>query len=89
MKDEPTNHLAIMQHALELYEVVYPMKAEVMTARKKGLIEGHTFEELVAAAENADIITKEQANQLLEYDQVTLDIINVDDFSEEELAKIH
>jgi len=53
------------------------------------LIEGHTFEELVAAAENADIITKEQANQLLEYDQVTLDIINVDDFSEEELAKIH
>ena len=89
LKDEPTNHLAIMQHALELYEVVYPIKAEVMTARKKGLIEGHTFEELVAAAENADIITKEQANQLLEYDQVTLDIINVDDFSEEELAKIH
>jgi hypothetical protein len=60
-----------------------------MTARKKGLIEGHTFEELVAAAENADIITKEQAKQLLAYDQVTLDIINVDDFSEEELANIH
>jgi acyl-CoA dehydrogenase len=89
LKDEPTNHLAIMQHALELYEVVYPIKTEVMTARKKGLIEGHTLEELVAAAKNADIITKEQAKQLLAYDQVTLDIINVDDFSEEELANIH
>jgi hypothetical protein len=60
-----------------------------MTARKKGLIEGQTLEELVAAAENASIITKEQAKQLLEYDKVTLDIINVDDFSEEELTKIH
>jgi hypothetical protein len=47
------------------------------------------LEELVAAAENASIITKEQVKQLLEYDKVTLDIINVDDFSEEELTKIH
>jgi transcriptional regulator len=78
-----------MQNALELYEVVYPIKVEVMTARKKGLIEGQTLEELVAAAENASIINKEQAKQLLEYDKVTLDIINVDDFSEEELTKIH
>jgi hypothetical protein len=60
-----------------------------MTARKKGLIEGQTLEELVAAAENANIITKEQVKQLLEYDKMTLDIINVDDFSEEELTKIH
>jgi transcriptional regulator len=78
-----------MQNALELYEVVYPIKVKVMTARKKGLIEGQTLEELVAAAENASIITKEQVKQLLEYDKVTLDIINVDDFSEEELKKIH
>ena len=78
-----------MQNALELYEVVYPIKVKVMTARKKGLIEGQTLEELVAAAENASIITKEQVMQLLEYDKVTLDIINVDDFSEEELTKIH
>ena len=78
-----------MQNALELYEVVYPIKVEVMTARKKGLIEGQTLEELVAAAENASIITKEQVKQLLEYDKVVLDIINVDDFSEEELTKIH
>jgi transcriptional regulator len=78
-----------MQNALELYEIVFPIKVEVMTARKKGLIEGQTLEELVTAAENASIITKEQVKQLLEYDKVTLDIINVDDFSEEELTKIH
>jgi hypothetical protein len=78
-----------MQNALELYEVVYPIKVEIMTARKKGLIEGQNLEELVTAAENASIITKEQVKQLLEYDKVALDIINVDDFSEEELAQIH
>jgi hypothetical protein len=78
-----------MQNALKLYEVISPIKVAVMTARKKGLIEGQTLEELVAAAESASIITKEQVKQLLEYDKVALDIINVDDFSEEELTKIH
>ena len=59
-----------------------------MRARKKGLIEGNTLEELMDAAVNQDVITEEQANQLSAYDQLVLDIINVDDFSEEELKTI-
>jgi len=59
-----------------------------MRARKKGLIEGNTLEELMDAAMNQDVITEEQANQLSAYDQLVLDIINVDDFSEEELKTI-
>ncbi len=40
------------------------------------------------AAVNQDVITEEQANQLSAYDQLVMDIINVDDFSEEELKTI-
>ena len=88
LKDEPTNHLAVMEHALELYETAHPIKVDVMKARKKGLIEGNSLEELLDAAVNQDLITQEQANQLAEYDQLALDIINVDDFSEKELKTI-
>jgi hypothetical protein len=80
--------LATLERALELYETVHPIKADVMRARKKGLIEGNTLEELMDAAVNQDVITEEQANQLSTYDQLVLDIINVDDFSEEELKTI-
>ena len=88
LKDEPTNHLATLEHLLELYETAYPIKVDLMKARKKGLIKGNTLEELMDAAVNKDIITQEQANELSEYDRLALDIINVDDFSEKELKTI-
>ena len=87
-RDEPTNHFAIMERALELYETTHPIKFDLMRARKKGLIAGNTLEELMDLAVKQDIITQEQANQLSEYDQLALDIINVDDFSEKELKTI-
>ena len=87
-RDEPTNHLATLENALELYETAHPIKVDVMRAHKKGLIEGNTLKELMDAAVNQDVITEEQANQLNKYDQLVLDIINVDDFSEEELKTI-
>ena len=88
LKDEPTNHLATMERALELYETAHPIKVALMKARKKGLIAGNTLEELMNAAVNQEVITEEQANQLSEYDQLALDIINVDDFSEKELKTL-
>ena len=87
-RDESTNHLATLERALGLYETAHPIKVDVMKARKKGLIEGNTLEELMDAAVNQDVITEEQANQLSAYDQLVLDIISVDDFSEEELKTI-
>ena len=80
--------MATLERALELYETTHPIKVDLMRARKKGLIKGNTLEELMDAAVNQDVITEEQANQLSAYDQLVLDIINVDDFSEEELKTI-
>ena len=88
LKDEPTNHLATMERALGLYETAHPIKVDLMKARKKQLIEGNTLEELMEAALNQEIITQDQADQLNEFDRLTLDIINVDDFSEKELKTL-
>jgi acyl-CoA dehydrogenase len=88
LKDEPSNHLAMMERALGLYETAHPIKTDLMKARKKGLIKGNTLEELMDAALKQEIITQTQADQLNEFDRLTLDIINVDDFSEKELKTI-
>ena len=77
-----------MERALGLYETAHPIKVDLMKARKKGLIEGNTLEELMDAALKQEIITQAQADQLNEFDRLTLDIINVDDFSEKELKTI-
>jgi len=88
LQDEPTNHYAQMNKALELYESCDPIKSEMHTAKKKGLIKGNNFDDLLDSAVNESIISKEQAGLLKEYNLICDDIINVDDFSQEEVDQI-
>ena len=77
-----------MNKALELYESCYPIKSEIHTAKKKGLIKGNNFDDLLDSAVNESVISKEQAGLLKEYNLICDDIINVDDFSQEEVDQI-
>jgi acyl-CoA dehydrogenase len=88
LKDEPTNHYAQMNHALELYEVFYPLKTEILKSKKKGLIAGDSFDELTKNAIKEGIISQAQGKELTKYASIVDDIINVDDFSQEELDQI-
>ena len=88
MQDEPTNHYSQMNKALELYESCHPLKSEVNKAKKKGLISGNSFNDLLEAAVNESIISKEEADLLIQYNLIADDIINVDDFSQEEVDQI-
>ena len=88
LQEEPTNHYAQMNKALELYESCYPIKSEIHTAKKKGLIKGNNFDDLLDSAVNESVISKEQAGLLKEYNLICDDIINVDDFSQEEVDQI-
>ena len=87
-QDEPTNHYAQMNKALELYESCHPLKLEVNKAKKKGLITGNSFDELIEAAVHQSIISKEEADLLIQYHALAEEIINVDDFSQEEVDQI-
>ena len=88
LQEEPTNHYAQMNKALELYESCHPIKSEMHTAKKKGLIKGNNFDDLLDSAVNESVISKEQAGLLKEYNLICDDIINVDDFSQEEVDQI-
>ncbi|MBC8226053.1 MAG: acyl-CoA dehydrogenase [Gammaproteobacteria bacterium] len=88
LKDEPTNHYAQMNHALELYEVCHPLKIEIFKSKKKGLIAGDSFDELAKNAIKEGIISQAQGKELSKYASIVDDIINVDDFSQEELDEI-
>jgi len=86
--DEPTNHFAQMNKLLELYESSYKDRASVLRAKKKGLINGSSFEDLLTNAANEGIITKDKIDELQAYNELADDIINVDDFSQEEVDQL-
>jgi ribosomal protein S20 len=77
-----------MNKALELYEICHPMKSKINKARKKGLIQGNNYNELIDSAIKEGVVSKDQADQLIEYTKIADDIINVDDFSQEEIDQI-
>ena len=86
--DEPTNHFAQMNKLLELYESSYKERASVLRAKKKGLINGSSFEELVSNAAKEGIVTEDRIEELKLYNDLADDIINVDDFSQEEVDQL-
>ena len=88
LQDETTNHYAQMNKALDLFEQCRQSKAEIQKAKKKGLISGNSFKELLDDAKKQSIIKEEEAYQLLEYNNLVDEIINVDDFSQEEVDQI-
>ena len=88
LQDEETNIYAQMNKALELYEQCKQASSEINKAKKKGLITGNNFNELVQSAKKESIITKEDAEELIQYNLLADQIINVDDFSQEEVDQI-
>ena len=87
-KDEPTNHFAQMNTLLELYESSYKDRASVLKAKNKGLINGSNFSELLDNAAKEGIISDDKIEELKRYNDLADDIINVDDFSQEEVNQI-
>ena len=88
LQDEKTNIYAQMNKALELYEQCKESKSIVIKAKRKGLINGSNFNEVIQAAKKESIISKEDADKLIEYSLLADEIINVDDFSQEEVDQI-
>ena len=88
LQDEETNTYAQMSKALQLYEQCKRARLEINKAKKKGLITGNSFNELVQSAQKESIISKEDAEELIQYNLLADQIINVDDFSQEEVDQI-
>lgn len=71
----------VMRQAIE----VEPLIAKLGKARRSKSIKGMTFKDLVQDALDAQVLTEAEADQLLLADDAKMSIINVDDFSQEDI----
>jgi len=84
---EPTNHLGLVQQALQLAIAAEPIEKRIrVEGIKTGRVTALDLPGQIREAQAAGIISEAEAVQLREYDRKVMDIINVDDFDPRELV---
>jgi len=84
---EPTNHLGLVQQAMELAIAAEPIEKRIrVEGVKTGRVTALDLPGQIREAQAAAIISEAEAAQLREYDRKVMDIINVDDFDARELV---
>ena len=82
---EPGNPLGLLQEALEAVEAATPLENKVRDARRAGVIESDNPLQIIEQAENAGVLTAEEAAELRALDEQIMVLIGVDDFAAAEL----
>ncbi len=80
------NPMGLLQQALELAVVMEPLEARLRGAVKDGRVVAPDLPRQVDAAEALGVLSAEEVAQLRDYDTKVMAIVNVDDFSAEELG---
>ncbi len=84
---EPTNHLGLVQQAMELAIAAEPVLKRIrVEGVKTGAVNALDLPGQIREAQAAGIVTEAEAAQLREYDRKVMDIIHVDDFEPRELV---
>ena len=84
---EPGNPLGLLQEALELARDNAPLERRLRQARKEGLIKSDYLGLQIDEAEKAQVISKAEARTLSDYHKKVHELLSVDDFTTEELAR--
>ncbi len=85
---EPGNPLGLLQEALELTAEVAPLEKRLRQARKEGLIQSDYVVSQIEEGEKAQVISKAESRTLRNYHEKVLALLDVDDFSPDELARV-
>jgi acyl-CoA dehydrogenase len=84
---EPTNHLGLVQQAMELAIAAEPLEKKIrVEGVKTGRVKALDLPGQIREALAEGIVTEAEAAQLREYDRKVMEIINVDDFESRELV---
>ncbi len=84
---EPTNHLGLVQQAMELAIAAEPLEKKIrVEGVKTGRVTALDLPGQIREAQAAGIISEAEAAQLREYDRKVMDILHVDDFEPRELV---
>jgi acyl-CoA dehydrogenase len=85
---EPGNPLGLLQEALELTAEVAPLEKRLRQAHKEGLIHSSYVVAQIEEGEKAQVISKAESRTLRNYHDKVLALLDVDDFSPDELARV-
>jgi acyl-CoA dehydrogenase len=86
-KQEPSNPLGMLQAALETAEDNKPLTGMVRDAVRNDVISGRTEIDIIHAAREAGILSREDAELLLRQDSQIMELINVDDFAPDQIGR--
>jgi len=84
---EPGNPLGLLQEALEAADRVRRLERKVFDAIRDGKITHEETPGQIDEAEALGLLTAEEAEQVREFDRHTLELLGVDDFAPEDLAR--
>jgi acyl-CoA dehydrogenase len=84
---EPGNPLGQLQEALELSYEIAPLEKRLRQANKEGLIQAEYLGDQIDEAAKAGVIDKDETARLRDYHEKVFDLLSVDDFTPEELAR--
>jgi acyl-CoA dehydrogenase len=87
LTSEPSNHLAMLQEALEMAEDVKPLERRVFDAHRRGEIKSDDTPGQIDEAERIGILTAEEAETVRRFDARVMDLTGVDDFDASELSR--
>ena len=83
----PNNVIKKMDDVLEQAIAVEPLIKKVAIAKRKNQINGMTYVDLIHDAVKQSVLTNDEGKQMLATNDAKMEIINVDDFSPEEIAR--
>jgi acyl-CoA dehydrogenase len=84
---EPGSPLGQLQEALELAEQMEPLERKLRQSRKEGLIRSDYLGHQIDEAESAEVISKAEAKDLRSYHEKVMNLLAVDDFAADEIAR--
>ncbi len=80
--------LGILEHALLSSHDILPLKRKLRIARKEGLVKSRYGSEMISEGLAANIITQSEADEIIKYDKLLADVIDVDDFDPEKYKNL-
>ena len=83
---EPDNPIGQLDKALKTAEQVEPLEKKLHAAVKAGKVNALEVEEQIDQAQNAGILTVEEAQRLHAFERMVMEIITVDDFAPDALG---
>ncbi|MDJ0939795.1 MAG: acyl-CoA dehydrogenase [Woeseiaceae bacterium] len=85
--NEPGNPVGLLQEALELAERNAPLEKRLRQAQKEGLLRTEYLGLQIDEAEQAEVVTAEEAASLRDYHDKVVALLDVDDFGPGELGR--